>query len=54
MTHIIHLDSLQLEQLAFSYSPLYEVIHSLRLLNLSGQHPLHLPWVLRMRQQVLT
>lgn len=52
MTKIIHLGSLQAEQLAFSYSPLHETVHSLRVLGKSAQHPLHLPWILKMRQQM--
>ncbi|GHO68170.1 ArsR family transcriptional regulator [Ktedonobacter sp. SOSP1-52] len=52
MTIIMHLGALQAERLAFSYSPLHETVRSLRVLNRSQQHPLHLPWVLRMRQQM--
>ena len=52
MTYTIDADSLQTEQFAFTYSPIHEVVHSLRVLTISAMHPLHLPWVLRMRQQM--
>ncbi|GHO45774.1 ArsR/SmtB family transcription factor [Ktedonospora formicarum] len=52
MTLTIHLGSLQTEQLAFRYSPVHEAVHSLRVLARSSQHPLHLPWVRNIRQQM--
>lgn len=52
MSRTIHLDTLQAEQVAFSYSPLHETVQSLRVLTKSKQHPLHLPWIMRMRQHM--
>ncbi|QBD76864.1 ArsR family transcriptional regulator [Ktedonosporobacter rubrisoli] len=52
MTRIIHLDSPQAERLAFSYSPLQEAVRSLQVLAKSKYHPLHLAWVLQIRQQM--
>jgi DNA-binding transcriptional ArsR family regulator len=52
MTLTIHLGSLQAEQLAFNYSPVHEAVHSLCVLTRSGRHPLHLPWVRSIRQQM--
>ncbi len=52
MARIIHLDWQQAERLAFSYSPVHEAIHSLLVLNGSGRHPLHLPWVLDIRRRM--
>lgn len=52
MVFTMHLGSLQPEHLAFSYSPVHEAVHSLCVLTHSGRHPLHLPWVRNIRQQI--
>lgn len=43
---------LPVENVAFAYSPGQEVLHSLHVLADSRSHPLHIPWVVRVRKQL--
>jgi DNA-binding transcriptional ArsR family regulator len=46
----LHFGTLQLDQIAFGFSPAQEAVVSLHVLTDSSHHPLHIPWVIRSRK----
>ena len=46
----LHFGTLQLDQIAFGFSPAQEAVVSLHVLSDSSHHPLHIPWVIRSRK----
>jgi DNA-binding transcriptional ArsR family regulator len=50
MAIILQFETLQLEQIAFGFSPAQEAVISLHVLSDSSHHPLHIPWVIQSRK----
>lgn len=50
MAIILQFGTLQLDQIAFGFSPAQEAIVSLHVFADSSHHPLHIPWVIRSRK----
>lgn len=50
MAITLQFGTLQLDQIAFGFSPAQEAVVSLHVLSDSSHHPLHIPWVIRSRK----